>query len=39
MNYLKDQMRIYFLNVQYLLLMQLWEHQLKYQQLTVEKLK
>jgi hypothetical protein len=39
MSFLKDQMKIYFLNFQYLLQMQLLEQLLKYQQLMVEKQK
>ena len=37
MTFLKDQKKTYFLNVQYLLLTQHWEHQLKFQQLMGEK--
>ena len=39
MSYLKDLMKIYFLNFQFLLLMQHLEQQLRYQQLMVAKLK
>ena len=39
MNCLKDQMKIYFLNFQYHLLMLLSELQLKFQQLMVEEQK
>jgi len=39
MSYLKDLMKTYFLNVQFLLQMLLLEHQLKFQQLMEEKLK
>ena len=39
MNYLKDLMKTYFLNVQFLLLMQLLGHQLKFLQLMEVKQK
>src|SRR6056300_2015719 len=38
-NYLKDLMKIYFLNFQFLLVMRRLEQQLRYQQLMVGKLK